>query len=399
MELEVKRAEHVVPTYSLTGDLLSYLRCRLQYRYHNGSALPPSRPVQLWFGEFLHGTLEMCFRYWSEETKAGRPVPPFPWPCTKQEWGQDAPPWQAHDIGRFAAAVENALRQQGKQARSSDARDSAYVRVELAVNELGPHLFPLIESAERKVIGSRPVPKGKVALRCSNYEVHGVIDVLTHVSLSNAPEPNLIRNVVRQACPGLTGTFEVVVDYKGSKRPELDEAYWNQGDWQVQTYAWLRQKQEDSLPVAAGILIYINELTPGGDEMAALRRAVLAREKGKKVNTDVLPPAGSKDEQVIRMWKPGASSGQLSLEFRLQRAIRVIPISEQSIKRALKEFDDVVRRAEEDIAAEANGDNILVAWSPTCGDDGTCAACDFRHFCPKPAGVPANQPIKTPAAP
>ena len=66
MKLEVRGTEHLVPSYSLTGDLLSYLVCRLQYRYQNRSSLPPSRPVQLWFGSFLHGTLEMCFRYWNE---------------------------------------------------------------------------------------------------------------------------------------------------------------------------------------------------------------------------------------------------------------------------------------------------------------------------------------------
>lgn len=399
MKLEVKRADHVVPTYSLTGDLLSYLRCRLQYRYHNGSALPPSRPVQLWFGEFLHGTLEMCYRFWSEEQKAGRTPPAFPWPCTKQEWGQPAPTWQNHDIGKFAATIESALRQQGKQARSSDARDSAYVRVNLAVNELGPHLFPLIESAERKVIGTRPVPASKVQLRCSNYEVHGVIDVLTHVTLSNAPQSNLIRSAVQAACPGLQGTFEVVVDYKGQRRPLEGDDYWKQGDWQVQTYAWLRQKQADALPVAAGILIYINELTPGNEEMTALHTAVLARDKGKQPNTDVMPAPGSSDEQIIRMWRSGHSSGQLSLDFRLRRTIRVIKIDDVSIQRALKEFDDVVRRAEEDIVEEANGVDILKSWSPTCKDDNTCNACDFRHFCPNPADAGANYKIKSPDAP
>ena len=392
MELEIRRSEHIVPSYSLTGDLLSYLRCRLQYRYHNGSALPPSRPVQLWFGEFLHGTLEMSYRFWVELRQGGQQPPDFPWPCTKREWRQDPPRWENHDIGKFADSVENALRQQGKQARSTAARDSAYRRVEVAVNELGPHLFPLIASTERKVIGTRAVPDSAKDLRCDNYEVHGVIDVLTHVTLSEASEDNFIRQYVQQVCPDLPETFEVIVDYKGARRPLTDEAYWEQGDWQIQTYAWLRGRQPEALPVVAGILIYINELTPGGAEMQAIQRGLSNRSTDQDSWTD-------QDKQIIRMWREGMDTSQLSLDFRLRRAIRIIPVSEQSIKRALESFDDVVRQAEEDVVDEADGRNILEAWAPNCEDEATCAACDFRYFCPRPAGAPANHEIKAPTAP
>lgn len=393
MELEIKRPEHIVPSYSLTGDLLSYLRCRLQYRYHNGSALPPSRPVQLWFGEFLHGTLEMSYRFWADLLQRGQKPPEFPWPCTKCEWRQDPPNWEDHDIGKFANSVENALRQQGKQARSADARDSAYRRIEVAVNELGRHLFPLIASTERKVIGTRPVPDSEKDLRCDNYEVHGVIDVLTNVTLSKASDDNLIRQCVLQGYPNLQGEFEVIVDYKGARRPLIDEVYWDQGDWQIQTYAWLRARQPDALQVAAGILIYINELTPGGAEMQTIRRGLANN------STDVVPEAGSQDEQIVRMWREGMDTSQLSLAFRLRRAIRVIQIFPESIERALSSFDDVVRQAEEDVVTESVGRDILQAWAPNCEDEATCAACDFRYFCPRPAGKPENYKVKAPTAP
>ena len=393
MELEVKRPEHIVPSYSLTGDLLSYLRCRLQYRFHNGSALPPSRPVQLWFGEFIHGTLEMSYRFWSETHQSGLQTPAFPWPCTPRQWGQNEPIWEPHDIGSFANSVEEALRRQGKQARSAAARDSAYRRVEIAVNELGPHLFPLIASAERRVIGTRPVPTGNVPLRCDNYEVHGIVDVLTHMTLTQGADGNLIREHVHRACPDLSGTFEVIVDYKGTRRPLTCEPYWEQGDWQIQTYAWLRRRQPDALPVAAGILIYINELSPSTEEMTALRKGL------KEGTTDEVPVPKSRDEQIVRMWRPGMDTSQLELAFRLRRAVRVIPVSSSSIDSALYEFDQVVRRAEEDIISEATNANILDAWSPNCQDEATCAACDFRHFCPRPAGELASYQVTAPTAP
>lgn len=389
MRLEIKRPDHIVPSYSLTGDLLSYERCRLLYRYQNGSSLPPSRPVQLWFGEFLHGTLELAFRFWEEH----RQDYPFPWPCKQREWRAPEPDWGANDIGRLADLVESALRQQGKQARSADARNSGYRRVALAINQLGPHLFPLIASAEKKVIGTRPVPISKLTLRCSNYEVHGVIDVLTNITLKESGPSNLIRDCVEDVCANLSGSYEVIVDYKGSQRPLNTEVYWRQGDWQIQTYAWLRSRQADSLPVAAGILIYVNELTPGNKEMQNLQSGI------KNGTTDVLPAPGSSDEQLIRMWRQGADTEQLSLEFRLRRAIRVVPVTTVSTQTALAEFDDVVRRAEENIITEALIGDILKAWSPQCRDEDTCSACDFRHFCPQPAGKGIGYLPETPSAP
>lgn len=392
MELEIKRPDHIVPSYSLTGDLLSFTRCPLQYRYHNGSALPPSRPVQQWFGEFLHGTLELCFTYWKQGRLQGAPVPDFPWPCTQREWNDDAPAWQENDIGRFGDLVETALRQQGKQARSADARDSAYRRIQLAVNLLGPHLFPLIDSAEKKVIGTRPVPAGGVPVRCSNYEVHGIIDVVTHVTLDQADDGNLIKRFVREACPELRGDFEVIVDYKGSRRPMFDEDYWDQGNWQLQTYAWLRQRQPEAPRVAAGILVYINELTPAGEEMKHLKRGMATQQ------TDVVPESRA-DRQIVELWRDGQDADQLSLEFRLRRAIRVVPITDESIRTALAAFDNIVRQAEENIIAEAGHGDIMRAWAPRCSDKGTCDACDFRHFCPSPFGEGDGYVPPTPVAP
>lgn len=389
MELEIKRPDHIVPSYSLTGDLLSYLRCRLQYRYHNGSALPPSRPVQLWTGEFIHGTLEQAFRFWSEHHEEY----PFPWPCTRREWGADSPNWEPNDIGGMANIIEEALLRQGKQARSAAARNAAFRRVDRAVNQLGPHLFPLISAAEKKVIGTRVVPDSELELRCANYEVHGVIDVLTNMTLGEAANENLIRAYVENACPGLIGEYEVVVDYKGTERPLSTSPYWLQGDWQLHTYAWLRSRQPDAHLVAAGILIYINELTPGDAEMNNLKRGIADG------TTDVLPVPNSSDEQIIRMWRPRASTEQLSFEFRLRRAIRVIPITPESRTAALAAFDNVVLQVEEDILREADSGDILHAWAPNCEDEASCVACDFRHFCPRPAGVGPEYVPTTPTAP
>ncbi len=375
MVLTRKHDKEIVPQYSLTGDLLSFLRCGLQYRYHNGSSLPPSRPVQLWFGELIHGIMESAFRIWSAS------APAFPWPCNPTPARQQPPPGRlAHDIGTIGDTVEATLRARGKNPRSYDVRDNAYIRANLAVNELGPDLFPLISSAEEKVIGTRSIPPsqpGQPPPRSALYELHGIIDVLTNVQLGGATTANVIGQAIQTRCPGLAGNYEVIVDYKGSRRPAINHPYWQQHDWQVQTYAWLRTRQPNSLPVAAGVLLYVNELAPVQEDIVEMKRAMAS------ANADVVPASGSGDAYRLSTWRPGNAIPQLSLPFRLARAIRVIPVNAGSQTAAATQFDNVVLDIEQCVVAEAMAGTIIQHWRP-CGDAESCAACDFRHFCPSP---------------
>lgn len=388
MLLDIKKPDRIIPSYSLTGDLLSYIRCRLSYRYYNGSSLPPSRPVQQWYGEFLHGTLELAYRFWLEHHDSF----PLPWPCTKRPWHGENPVWATNDIGQMGNTIEYALLQQGKQARNRDVRDTAYIRVNAVINRLGNHLFPLIVSAEKKVIGTRSILTPTTNPRSSNYEVHGVIDVLTHMTLDRVDNSNLIKNLVQQYITDDEGDYEVIVDYKGSHRPNTNDNYWEQGKWQLLTYAWLRSKQPDAKKVVAGILIYANELTPGTKEMHNLKAGI------QKDTTDIVPEKGSRDEQVIRMWRDGNSTDQISDRFRFLRTIRVIPISDSDTQVALHEFDRVVDAIEQDVLNEALTGDILKAWSPNCTDQDMCTACDFRYLCPCKANDPVNYAPKAPPA-
>src|ERR1044072_9039643 len=177
MPLSVKPSPYIIPSYSLTGDLLSYLKCGLQYRYQNRGSLPPSKPVQLWFGEFIHGVMEEAYLRWAQGNAPVR----FPWP------------WQPV-IRDIELVIYQRLSARGLYAPPNlfdrDPASSepliASRRAEAALNTWAPHLFPLVAKPEVRLTGIRLMPQ-PAQHRAEYYEVKGIVDVLGSVQLANAP--------------------------------------------------------------------------------------------------------------------------------------------------------------------------------------------------------------------
>lgn len=396
MQLPSRDLPFEVPKYSLTGDVLSFQRCGLQYRYYNRSSLPPSRPVQLWTGEFVHGVMEEAFLYWQLHQ------PSFPWPCNQTPWGEFLKPTDRcdYDLGVLGDRVETRLRASGKTPRNKNARDAAYRRVEAAMTLLAPDLFPLITAVEEKLSSTRSMPIANS--RGDRYELTGIVDVISSVSLATHQNNPLVQ-MINSQIPGLSGQFDVIVDYKAARRPPMTppqnvKPYWQHEAWQVQTYAWLRAQQPNRNPVKAGILIYVNELSPSQSDLNDLKTEI------SEGQTDVQPSSGSADYYALNTWQTGQglSTPNFTINFLRQRAVRIVSVGDIEINQAVAQIDEVISQIERCALQENAKGHIPNHWNAD-GGAGDCDACDFRRFCPSPAQrrQPGKQPrpLQPPIAP
>jgi hypothetical protein len=368
MKLSVRPKVYSLPSYSLTGDLLGFLRCGLQYRYTRIGKLPPSRPVQLWFGEFIHGVLEEAFRRYQDRIKKDEPP---------------LPPWSLEELESITELIKKRLSARGLIPWDDDLEELGDLRAAAAIQELGPHLFPLIHRAEVRLFGARALPEIEKIWEfreADRYEMVGVIDVVTHVELQNPKyQANPIVRAVLAALPKMPDeNFEVIIDYKGMRRPPASGGpYWAQYAWQLQTYGELRRRQPDALPVAAGVLVYLNELYPTKTDFESIKNEI------KTGKTDVVPPAGSEAERILKAWSSkDRVVPLLPFEYRMRRSLRVLPIDDKSIGEALAAFDNVVQRIETCRGKEAKGTPVMEAWECNATDDNTCTVCDSRTYCP-----------------
>ena len=384
MKLSSRSKEYMIPEYSLTGDLLSFLTCNLQYRYQNKGTLPPSMPKQLWFGEFIHGVMEEGYLKWKNENIF------FDWSWIKHI----RPIEEMIDLRLRARGLyppldyfcPNSIKNE-KQSKYEDFNHPykflASARAESAINTWGPDLFPLISSAEVLLKGIRDMPNYNENICRSNYYgINGVIDVLSSLkideNLSNSKN-SIIKYLIENDdfCKRVksikSDEYEIIIDYKGMKRPALNSATWNHHSWQILTYAWLRSMQEESKPIAAGIIFYLNELVPSTEDIISIKKDVLDGATDVKIDENDLDKImnwDSEKDDYIRF----------SEKFKMDRSIRIVNIQENSIKNALIEFDDVVSTIENSVIKEIYGSSIKNAWKAEA-DKRTCDACDFKSFC------------------
>lgn len=374
MHLSKRPAVYSLPSYSLTGDLLGFLRCGLQYRYLRLGQLPSTRPVQLWFGQFIHGVLEEAYRRFNSSRRAGI---------------DDPPPWEESRLEDICALIKRRLAAQGLFPWTEDLEELGTKRAVATVNDLGPELFPLIHRAEVRLTGARALPLSKIPEKyrfreADRYEVAGVVDVITHIELSDPSLQNnrLVKAILRDLPEKPPERFEVIIDYKGMRRPPVrapsgaSPNFWDIYEWQIQTYAHLRKAHEDSLPVVAGMILYVNEILPTATDLTLMKNEIRERE------TDVLPPSGGEADSVIRDWHQRDEVPTLPLDYRLARMIRIVQTGPQLIESSLEKFDEVVARIELCRGKELQHGLIIENWEKNPSDESTCTACDARTYCP-----------------
>jgi hypothetical protein len=135
------------------------------------------------------------------------------------------PPWPETDVRQIAERISNRLKAQGLLARSRKLEKIGFDRAELAINLLGPFLLPLINRVEVRLSGARMIDRSKMPGRWAEtrnldrYELVGVVDVVSHVELQRVRAANPIVDAIRRVLPVLPEKFEIIVDYKGMRRP------------------------------------------------------------------------------------------------------------------------------------------------------------------------------------
>ena len=397
MKLPSRSKSYMIPEYSLTGDLLSFLTCNLQYRYQNKGTLPPSKPVQRWFGEFIHGVLEEAYLEWDLNDKQ------FPW-----DWKTDIRPIEdmidirlqvdglyPYDEDLFYSLLNSDLT--ADELNEHDHKKLASARAEKAINIWGPHLFPLIDSTELLIKGIRKMPNYEKNVSRSNYYgINGVVDVLSSIKINKNLNQSNLDNYNNKIIEFLKkdpefqkhiaeyddgDEYEIIIDYKGMKRPPLKSVNkfnnpWENHRQQILTYSWLRRQQEDSKPIFAGIIFYLNELVPSKEDLLLIQEEIAndltddAIDYGKYAN----------DVELIMNWNEDDKAPELSEEFKIARSIRIINIDKDEIRDSLDKFDSVVFDIESSLIKEIKGCRIQEAWNAE-SDERTCSACDFKTFC------------------
>ncbi|WP_405303823.1 hypothetical protein [Methanobrevibacter sp.] len=406
MKLPSRSKSYMIPEYSLTGDLLSFLTCNLQYRYQNKGTLPPSKPVQRWFGEFIHGVMEEAFIQWKQNKTE------FPW-----DWKEDIRPIEdlidlrlqtrglyPHDEDLFFSILnqpDNNLTI--NDLNEHDHKKLASARAEKAINIWGKHLFPLIDSSELMIKGIRNMPQyDENRSRSNYYGINGVVDVLTSMKINKTLEQSNLDNYNNKIIEILKKDpqfqdkiknaddedYEIIIDYKGMKRPPIEvndpksENKWESHKQQILTYTWLRSKQEDSKSIFAGIIFYLNELVPSKEDLMLIKEEM----KNGLIDENTIIKYKN-DFDLIDNWQEDDKAPELSDDFKLGRSIRIINIDENEIEKSLEKFDEVVYDIEESLIKEIKGCKIQDAWKAEA-DERTCSACDFKTFCKKNKNKP-----------
>ncbi|WP_440764419.1 ATP-dependent DNA helicase [Natronorubrum sp. DTA7] len=193
--------------YSITGDVLSYRRCKRQYGYYNEMNFVPDHATQLFFGRVVHETLDRAHRHFSGELEGvdGGTIP-----------DDDA-------IETYFHEVAESLKARNIYPMSQEAERRALEYIQRFNRREGADLYPRVVDTECHLQSNR-----------GEFILEGVVDVLI----------------------GDDEGYEIW-DYKAGKRPEGGHEV---DDYRAQlnTYAELYAYHQGEYP-DRGVIYFLGE--------------------------------------------------------------------------------------------------------------------------------------------
>jgi hypothetical protein len=202
--------------YSVTGDVLSYRRCKRQYGFFRRRGFTSAQSGQLYFGTVIHETLDRIhaqFRGEIEDKNAGTLSSP-------------------DEIKEYFQAAEDALLARGIRYMSHDARERALQYVQRFVEQHGRDVFPRIVDTEHRLQKDT-----------GEYVLHGIVDVIAETD--GKPDPDWGRHEIW--------------DYKGTHLPAADSTDLQNYEFQMRVYARLYEMRNGTRPRRAVLLFLAEE--------------------------------------------------------------------------------------------------------------------------------------------
>lgn len=220
MKIASKPEVKMLPSFSLTADIIGYQRCPRQYGYFVEKGFVPAHTIQIFYGTIIHEVLDRAHHHYKG----------FEDPKTKGKIPTDK------EIERYFIEVESSLKTRGIRAINKHLRDQALEVLKRFNNIEGRCLYPLVIDTEHRVRGIR-----------RGYIMEGVVDVL----IGPGTDPN--------NPPNDPSEWEIW-DYKGQRRPRKGGSELQYYAYQMLVYSALFKIKNGCLPKAAKIY-FLNELT------------------------------------------------------------------------------------------------------------------------------------------
>ncbi len=214
----------LIDRYSFTGDILSYGRCSKQYGKFKHFGFTKALPIQAWFGDIVHMTIELLFRQVKGDIADASGT------LKENEMPSD------EDVEHHAEESMKALKTKGMFGRRAD-REFVVELLKLFNTREGLRFYRRIMKSEVRL---ETVIAPETEQR--PYIMTGIIDVLA------SPTPGVIE----------------IWDYKAMAKPPLGDPKLTSLENQMYNYVEIVQALFPQHTITTAVLYFINEIGPNG---------------------------------------------------------------------------------------------------------------------------------------